>query len=418
MFLRYRIYSPKDGTLFGLPMLYWCLWIAILILWMGRFVTPFLSMYLVSDMHVSAGVAGTVVSMYGFGGILASLFGGILSDRFGRRVMIIVGEVSAAVLLVVLAHVSSVAVMSVVLFVYGALSSLAGPSISAYIADIVPVAHRQRAYTLQIWAMNFGFTIGPIVANQLVVISYHLIFYVEAAVLLLVVALLLVVFRNVRNGRKPDVYENKFSFAANYRRTLTDVPFVMFVVLMIGYTLAYFQNTSGLPISMGELGLGTPEYSLLLSINGAILCVLQIPAIRLFERMGNSMVLVMGLALTAVGFGIQIFATSWTGFAVATVLWSLGELGTFPIASTTVSGLAPSDCRGTYQGIYNLTWSLSHGLAPLLGGLVISAFGGQRLWIICTVLLAAVTVGLWLSKGGRERAVSDNLRREQLRTLR
>ena len=45
------------------------LWVTLLILWMGRFVTSFLSMYLVSDMHVSAGVAGTIVSMYGFGGI-------------------------------------------------------------------------------------------------------------------------------------------------------------------------------------------------------------------------------------------------------------------------------------------------------------------------------------------------------------
>lgn len=45
--------------------MFWGLWVTLLILWMGRFVTSFLSMYLVSDMHVSAGVAGTIVSMYG-----------------------------------------------------------------------------------------------------------------------------------------------------------------------------------------------------------------------------------------------------------------------------------------------------------------------------------------------------------------
>ena len=46
--------------------MFWGLWVTLLILWMGRFVTSFLSMYLVSNMHVSAGVAGTIVSMYGF----------------------------------------------------------------------------------------------------------------------------------------------------------------------------------------------------------------------------------------------------------------------------------------------------------------------------------------------------------------
>ena len=60
----------KNKEIFGLPVMFWGLWATLLILWMGRFVTSFLSMYLVSDMHVSAGVAGTIVSMYGFGGIL------------------------------------------------------------------------------------------------------------------------------------------------------------------------------------------------------------------------------------------------------------------------------------------------------------------------------------------------------------
>ena len=59
----------KNKEIFGLPVMFWGLWVTLLILWMGRFVTSFLSMYLVSDMHVSAGVAGTIVSMYGFGGM-------------------------------------------------------------------------------------------------------------------------------------------------------------------------------------------------------------------------------------------------------------------------------------------------------------------------------------------------------------
>ena len=51
----------KNKEIFGLPLMFWGLWVTLLILWMGRFVTSFLSMYLVSDMHVSAGVAGTIV---------------------------------------------------------------------------------------------------------------------------------------------------------------------------------------------------------------------------------------------------------------------------------------------------------------------------------------------------------------------
>ena len=85
--------------------MFWGLWVTLLILWMGRFVTSFLSMYLVSDMHVNAGVAGTIVSMYGFGGIFGCLYGGALSDRFGRPAMIVIGNLGSAAMLVLLAFI-------------------------------------------------------------------------------------------------------------------------------------------------------------------------------------------------------------------------------------------------------------------------------------------------------------------------
>ena len=97
----------KNKEIFGLPLMFWGLWVTLLILWMGRFVTSFLSMYLVSDMHVSAGVAGTIVSMYGFGGIFGCLCGGALSDRFGRPAMIVIGNLGSAAMLVLLAFIGT-----------------------------------------------------------------------------------------------------------------------------------------------------------------------------------------------------------------------------------------------------------------------------------------------------------------------
>ena len=93
-------------------------------------------------------------------------------------------------------------------------------------------------------------------------------------------------------------------------------------------------------------------------------------------------------------------------FALAVVLWTLGELGTFPIATTTVAAMAPATARGTYQGVYNVVWSVSIALAPLIGGWVIGGFGGRMLWIACTVVLVGVTVGLRVTKGSRDAAMA------------
>lgn len=423
--------------------MFWGLWVTLLILWMGRFVTSFLSMYLVSDMHVSAGVAGTIVSMYGFGGIFGCLYGGALSDRFGRPAMIVIGNLGSAAMLVLLAFIGNPWIMAIALLVYGAISSMPTPAVAAYVSDVVPFRKQKRAYSLQTWAANFGFAIGPIIANQLVKISYALMFYAEAAVLVFATILMIVFFKEVGLGKRPrgevaparasqaaesaagNAVEHavkqtgesqrpqRFSVWRSYRRACADDALMSMVVLMFLYTLAYYQIVSGLPISMTQIGLGTDEYSSLLTINGGLLCLLQIPAIGLFQRMSNTRVLVLGMSITAVGYAFQIGANSWVAFAIATVLWTLGELGTFPIAATTVANIAPKDVRGTYQGLYNLVWSLSNAFSPLVGGWILNAFGSRVLWICCTVMFVIVAIGFYVTRGPRERAAARNLAVEE-----
>ena len=440
----------KRREIFGLPVMFWGLWATLLILWMGRFVTSFLSMYLVSDMHVSAGVAGTIVSMYGFGGIFGCLYGGALSDRFGRPAMIVIGNLGSAAMLVLLAFIGDPWIMAIALLIYGVISSMPTPAVAAYVSDVVPFRKQKRAYSLQTWAANFGFAIGPIIANQLVKISYSLMFYVEAAVLVLATLLMMVFFkeaglgvrgagrfakrvvkqsveRSVEQPSEPSVKQpversetsqttqsQQFSIWRSYRRACADKALMSMVVLMFLYTLAYFQIVSGLPISMTQIGLGTDEYSSLLTINGGILCLLQIPAIALFQRMSNTRVLVLGMSITAAGYAFQIGADSWVTFAIATVLWTLGELGTFPIAATTVANIAPKDVRGTYQGLYNLVWSLSNAFSPLVGGWILNAFGSHMLWTCCTVMFVIVAIGFYVTRGPRERATARNLAAEEV----
>lgn len=433
----------KNKEIFGLPLMFWGLWVTLLILWMGRFVTSFLSMYLVSDMHVSAGVAGTIVSMYGFGGIFGCLYGGALSDRFGRPAMIVIGNLGSAAMLVLLAFIGNPWIMAIALLVYGAISSMPTPAVAAYVSDVVPFRKQKRAYSLQTWAANFGFAIGPIIANQLVKISYALMFYAEAAVLVFATILMIVFFKEVGLGKRSwgevaparasqsaesaagNAVEHavkqtgesqrpqRFSVWRSYRRACADGALMSMVVLMFLYTLAYYQIVSGLPISMTQIGLGTDEYSSLLTINGGLLCLLQIPAIGLFQRMSNTRVLVLGMSITAVGYAFQIGANSWVAFAIATVLWTLGELGTFPIAATTVANIAPKDVRGTYQGLYNLVWSLSNAFSPLVGGWILNAFGSRVLWICCTVMFVIVAIGFYVTRGPRERAAARNLAVEE-----
>ena len=79
-----------------------------------------------------------------------------------------------------------------------------------------------------------------------------------------------------------------------------------------------------------------------------------------------------------------------------------------------VANIAPKDVSGTYQGLYNLVWSLSNAFSPLVGGWILNAFGSHVLWTCCTVMFVIVAIGFYVTRGPRERAAARNLAMEEL----
>ena len=62
------------------------------------------------------------------------------------------------------------------------------------------------------------------------------------------------------------------------------------------------------------------------------------------------------------------------------VIITIGELIIVPTSSTYVANLAPPDMRGRYMSIYSLTWSLSIGIGPVLGGFLSDSYGSSATW--------------------------------------
>ena len=67
------------------------------------------------------------------------------------------------------------------------------------------------------------------------------------------------------------------------------------------------------------------------------------------------------------------------------MLYTVGEVLGFPVASAIVADLAPPDLRGRYQGAFSMAWGLAFTLSPLVGGEVLHRFGGRTLWLGCLV---------------------------------
>lgn len=407
-----RQIAPSPLAFWGLPGTFWIVWVGVLALWIGRFVVPFLSIYLTDDLELDPATVGTVLAAYGAGGILASLVAGSLSDRLGRTPVIIVGELGAGALILLIPLQHGPLGLAGALFVYGVVGHMAGPALNALIVDLVPRNMRERAFSLNAWAMNAGFAIGPFIAASLATIAFWLVFVAEAAILTLTATLLAAILVPRRVGRRVVVAKPP-TMREGYRIVGRDGVFLMFLAAMIAYMSVYAQGTSTLAIVMTNVGFSVQQYSVLLTLNGVILCALQIPLIRIFERVASTALLSIGVLLTAAGFVVQVFAVTWEQYALAVVLWTVGELGTFPVAATVVANMAPARYRGLYQGLFALVFTAGFAIGPLLGGVGLSIVGADTLWWLCVAVLGAIAAVIFLDRRRREHRIGVQVTAER-----
>jgi MFS family permease len=139
-----------------------------------------------------------------------------------------------------------------------------------------------------------------------------------------------------------------------------------------------------------------------MALNGLGVVVLQPLLSPLLGRHDGARVLALSSLLIGAGFGLNALAGSLLAYVAASVLYTVGEVLGFPVASSIVADLAPAHLRGRYQGAFSMTWGLAFTLSPLLGGQVLHRFGGTALWLGC-LALGALAAALHLAAGPARR---------------
>ena len=358
----------------------------------GSFVLPFLVLYLIRRGYTVV-QAGAVVGLYGVGSLLASVVGGYLADRVGRRTAIAVSMFTSAAILVALSQAQQLAAIAVLTALAGLTAELYRPASSALLADLVPVGRRVTAFALYRLAINAGFAMGPAAAGFLADRSFLWLFWGDALTSA-VFGVLAVAALPERPHGKP-VQEGRGEVV---RAILQDRIFVRFLVASIVVGFVYVQSTSTFALHVRDSGLSNAIYGSLISVNGLMVIVLELGVTSVTQRLRPRRVIASGMLLVGVGFGLTALAHTVPALALTVVVWTLGEILNAPVASAYVADIAPPHMRARYQGAWGLTWGLAAILAPLVGTRVY-AWNASGFWLLCASL-GVLAAGLVLI--GRE----------------
>ena len=370
----------------GFPRTFWLLWAGTIVNRLGGFVIPFLALYLTGPRGLPVSQAALMVSFFGGGSFVASLVGGEIADRLGRRPVMLLSLLVAPGAMLAVGLADSVAWIAVGTAVLGFFTDLYRPAVSAAITDIVPASDRPRAFGYLYWAINVGAAIAPVAAGLLARTNYLLLFVGDALTTFLFG---LIVLWGVRETR-PAELEGRLSTPVGERvRALWAEPVLLaFTGLALLFGTIYAQGHVTLPVDMSAHGLTPEQYGLAVALNGALIVVLGIPASNAAPRWPRFGALAMAGLLLGIGFGLPAIVTTFGGYALSVGVWTLGEIIGATVAPSVVADLAPIDKRGLYQGVFGAAWGLAFFTGPVLGGWIYQTRGATGLWAAC--LLAGV----------------------------
>ena len=390
-------------TVSGLPAAFWWLWVGTLVNRIGAFVLPFLAFYLTDQLDLTPAFVGLVLGTFGFGSIVATLLGGVLSDRLGRRPVLLISQLTTAATLVVLGLTTTPVAVLVLCGVLGLTSNTARPAFSAMMTDIVRPENRVRAFSLNYWAINLGFAIAPVLGGLLAQSGYLSLFLVDAATTLVFGVL---VFLRVPETH-PTLGAPRSTTAGSMADVLRDRVFLSFVLLTFGFAVVFMQHLSTLPVQMGDDGLSPSQYGTIIALNGALIVIVTVPLTRWLQRYPRSRVLAVSSAFLGLGFGATMWASTPVEFATTVVVWTIGEVIGAAVAPAIVADLSPPALRGRYQGVFGFSFAAAALVAPLLGGAVYDRLGSATLWTGCAVLAFVTAAGHLAVAPARSRRLAE-----------
>jgi DHA1 family tetracycline resistance protein-like MFS transporter len=346
-------------------------------------------------------VIGLLFAVFSLCQLAAAPALGDLSDRYGRRPILIFSLAGTVVSFVMLAVAHSVAM----LFAARIVDGLSGGNIStarAYVADITAPKDRARAYGIIGAAFGLGFILGPALSGVLAGVSYTAPIWAAAGLTLVATAMAWLWLPETVHRAQAGT-GNPFRYLPTLLRR-APVRQILAVDFLYWFAFATFQTTFSLFVAR-RFGFGVSKTGYFFAAFGVLGAVIQGGFIRpVVKRLGDKRTFLIGVALAAFGLVMAANAHSVPLFAAALVPLAFGIGFGHPTMSSLVSQIARDDEQGRVQGAASAVESLGRTIGPIWGNASLQRYGESTPYISAAGLLlltSLLSVGFHVSQDER-----------------
>jgi DHA1 family multidrug resistance protein-like MFS transporter len=354
---------------------------------------------------------GLITGIYPFMQFLLSPYLGTLSDRVGRRPLILYGLAGYSISMFLFSISGSILLLYIFRLSAGIFSAAFFIAASAYVADNTSEEKRGGGMSLLVSVASLGVVAGPLIGNlfskaditigQLTIDKYSLPFSLSAIVVLLVWGFLFFSLKESYNSRHHEINDTRqrekksvFIILKSIKKSFVLLLYFSFISQL---SLAMFEGTFALH-SQRLFQFGVKQMGFVFIVCGSVMGLLQLgPVSRLIKWKGERALLPYGLLILGIGMSL-LMLSSEIGFILFFVsIVSAGMAILTPSLASLVT-IESGENYGTSLGIYSSVNSLGQMLGVIIGSVMMIWFDHLPYFIISIILFITAWVAVPRSK--------------------
>lgn len=345
---------------------------------------PFLAIYLQKELHASPLIIGVTLGIAQLCATFGGFIGGYLTDKFGRKFIMLTTIFIWSAVFIGFATVRVVAYFILLNAINGLCRSFFEPASQALMIDFTEEKKRRRLFSFRYTAINIAAVIGPLCGVWISGMSNAKIpFFITATMYAVYGVFLIFTFKKYEIT--PQKHAEQQTILQMFKVVFADRKLLYLLAGGILVSLGYSQFDSTLPQYINlNIENGVKLYSVLITLNAIVVLALQLPIGIYTERISIMKSLIIGILFFAAGFVIFNFAyTPWL-FIVGMIIFTVGEIFAFPMMNALIEEIAPVAQKATYLGASQFK-NLGGFIGPVLGGWLLVHFQSE-LYIVMAVI--------------------------------
>lgn len=350
---------------------------------------------IMNELSISGAVVGYMVAAFAITQLVFSPFAGRWADKYGRKIMIVLGLFIFGFSEFLFGYGKTVEVLFISRMLGGVSAAFIMPAVTAFIADITTTATRSKALGYMSAAISTGFIIGPGIGGFLAEIGTRVPFYSAGVLGVFAAILSLILLTEPERGAADAPTPGQVT---GIRRIFVPMYFIAFILIFVStFGLAAFESLFSLFVDH-KFGFTAKDIAIVITGSGIVGAIAQVMLFdRLSRRMGEINLIRYCLGISAVLVLLMTYVSSYFSILLTTFVLFIGFDLMRPAITSYLSKIAGNE-QGFVGGMNSTFTSIGNIFGPIIGGVLFDINFNYPYYFAAIVLIIGTIIALFWKK--------------------